>query len=323
MFDINEQNKYNFLVLQTIQAKGWDRTMSSNVVTKYVYNFSPDNEPALRIEQGETVTLETLDCFSNQIQEDGTELSSIDISKINPATGPVYVNGAEPGDLLVVDILDVDVADQGVGVNGPGMGPLQDSVTNEAKLIQIEDGIVTFNDMEFPVNPMIGVIGVAPKEGNVPCGLPAAHGGNLDNKYVTNGTRLYFPVNVPGALFQCGDLHAAMGDGEISGAGLEVAGTVKVKLDVVKAFPSERPIMETADRWYTIATAEEYNDALKLVTKDMRKLLMDAYGWNENDTTIYLSLQGDVEVCQSCTPSDLDIVLRLGVPKREDKPLVK
>lgn len=296
--------------------------MSGNVVTKYVYNFSPNNEPELQIDQGETVTLDTLDCFSNQIETDGTELASIDFSKVNPATGPVYVHGAEPGDLLVVDILDVEVADQGVGVNGPGMGPLQDKVTNEAKVIYVEDGMVTFNDMKFPVNPMIGVIGVAPKEEEIPCGQPGAHGGNLDNKKITTGSRLYFPVNVPGALFQCGDLHAAMGDGEISGAGLEVAGKVKVKLDVIKGFSSERPMMETDDKWYTMATAEEYNEALKLVTADMQQLLMNAYGWDANDAGIYMSLQGDVEVCQSCTPSDLDLVLRFGVPKRKDKPLV-
>src|SRR5699024_7193599 len=198
--------------------------MSKKVVTEHVYNFSKDNEPSVKVEQGEKVRLETLDCFSNQIQSPEDELSSIDFSKVNPATGPVYVEGAEPGDLLVVDILDVQVKDQGVGVNGPGMGPLQDIVTNEVKLLDVKEGKVTFNDIEFPMNVMIGVIGVAPKEGSVACGQPGDHGGNLDNKLITTGARLYFPVNVEGALFQCGDLHAAMGDGEISGAGLEIPG---------------------------------------------------------------------------------------------------
>ncbi|HLR75940.1 MAG TPA: acetamidase/formamidase family protein [Virgibacillus sp.] len=297
--------------------------MGKHVVKKYVYNFSANNEPALSVDQGETVTLETLDCFSNQIKTEEDQLTSVDFSKVNPATGPVYVNGAEPGDLLVVDILDIEVADQGVGINAPQVGPLHDKVDNRTKIIKIEDGMVLYNDMKFPVSPMIGVIGVAPKDEDIPCGFPGAHGGNLDNKKIAAGSKLYFPVHVPGALFQCGDLHAAMGDGEIIGAGLEIAGTVKVKLDVIKQFPSERPIMETEDKWYTIATADEYTDALNLVTADMQQLLMKAYDWDATDAGIYMSLQGDVEVCQSCKPSDLDIVLRFGVPKQPDKPLIK
>jgi len=82
--------------------------------------------------------------------------------------------------------------------------------------------MIHFNDIQFPVEPMIGVIGVAPKEGEVPCGFPAAHGSNLDNKKIITCARLYFPAHVSGVLFQCGDLHAAMGDEEINGAGLEM-----------------------------------------------------------------------------------------------------
>ena len=99
-----------------------------------MYHFSPNNEPSLHVDQGETVTLKkTLDCFSNQIQSENGQLTSIDINKVNPATGSVYVNEAEPGDLLVVDILDVDVKDQGVGINGPSMGPLQEKIDNQPK----------------------------------------------------------------------------------------------------------------------------------------------------------------------------------------------
>src|SRR5690625_7270120 len=107
------------------------------------------------------------------------------------------------------------------------MGPLQDKVTNETKLIHVEDGKVKFNDMEFPMNPMIGVIGVAPKEGAIPCGMPGAHGGNLDNMLIKTGARLYFPDHGEGAIFQCGDLHAALGDGDISVDVVELAVTVE------------------------------------------------------------------------------------------------
>lgn len=293
------------------------------IVKDYVYSFSKDHEPRLTVGTGETITLETMDCFTNQIKTEDDLVTTIDFSKVNPATGPVYVEGAEPGDLLVVDIKSIDIADQGVIVTAPGVGPLFDKVENRTRILPIKNGQATFNDIEFPIDPMIGVIGVAPKEEDIPCGFPGAHGGNLDNNKIVAGSKLYFPVHVPGALFQLGDLHGAMGDGEIIGAGLEVAGTVEVTLDVIKQFNSERPIMETEDTWYTIATSHNYDEALKLATEDMQKLLVDAYGWDATDAGLYMSMQGNAEICQSCKPSDLHLVVRFGVPKRDGKPLVK
>ncbi len=308
--------------MSIIIQKG-DEKMNEKVVTHYVYSFSAANKPAQTVNPGEIVTLKTLDCFSGQISNADDLVTAVDFTKVNPATGPVYVNGAEPGDLLVVDIISIDVADKGIGVTAPGVGPLADQVDTRTKIIPIHDEKAVFNDIEFPIEPMIGVIGVAPKDEDIPCGFPGAHGGNLDNNKIVAGSRLYFPVHVPGALFQCGDLHASMGDGEIIGAGLEIAGSVQVKVDVVKQFPSERPIMETKDKWYTIATADEYNEALKLATTDMQQFIMKAYNWDATDAGIYMSIQGDIEVCQSCKPSDLDLVLRFGIPKQPSKPLVK
>ena len=240
-----------------------------------------------------------MDCFSNQIKSEEQLITTIDFNHVNPATGPVYVEGAEPGDVLVVDILDINIANQGVTTTLPEIGPLFDKVETRTKIIPIKDGKAVFNDIEFPVNTMIGVIGVAPKEGSVPCGQWGFHGGNMDNKRIVKGTKLYFPVNVPGALFQLGDLHATMGDGEICGTGIEIAGEVTLRLDVIKQFPTERPILETEDKWYTIANAVEYADALKLATEDMQKLIVNAYGWDATDAFLYMSIQGDIEICQA------------------------
>lgn len=296
---------------------------TEHVVEKYVYSFSAEHEPAIKVDIGETVTLKTLDCFTNQITSEEQLITSVDWTQVNPATGPVYINGAEPGDILVVDILNIEVEDQGVTCSLPGIGPLHDKVENRTRIIPIKDGKATFNDLEFPITPMIGVIGVAPKEGAVECGRPGDHGGNLDNNLIMAGARLYFPVHHEGALFQCGDLHATMGDGEIIGTGIEIAGKVKVTFDLIKQVPKERPMMETADKFYTIAAAMDFDTALKLATEDMQQLIVDAYGWDATDAGLYMSIQGDVEVCQTCKPSDLELVVRFGVPKREDKPLLK
>ena len=300
--------------------------MNEKLITEYVYNFSAKNEPVESVEKGETVKFKTLDCFSNQIKCEEQLITSIDFNNVNPATGPVYVKGAEPGDVLVVDILDIEVENQGVVCTLPEVGPLYDKVETRTRVIPVKDGKATFNDIEFPINTMIGVIGVAPKDGSFPCGHPGAHGGNLDNNKITAGSKIYFPVNVPGALFQLGDLHATMGDGEIVGTGIEIAGIVTVKLDLIKKSDMdvelERPILETKDKWYAIATAMKFDDALKLSAEDIQKLIVNSYGWDATDTGMYLSIQGDIEICQSCKPSDLDLVVRFGVPKREDKPFL-
>ena len=116
------------------------------------------------------------------------------------------------------------------------------------------------------------------------------------------GSKVFFPVNVPGALLQLGDLHATMGDGEICGTGIEIAGEVAVRIHLIKDFPIERPILEAGEEWYTIASAKDYTEALSLVTEDMQKLIVDAYGWDATDAYLYMSIQGNVEVCQGAGP---------------------
>ncbi len=297
--------------------------MEAKVVTKYTYTFSPDNEPAARFKRGEVFKLKAIDGFNNQVVSQEQLVTEIDFSRLNPGTGPVYIEGAEPGDVLAVDILDICLAEHGVTLTVPGLGPLHDRSEIRTRIIPVKDGMVVFNDIEFPVEPMIGVIGVAPAEGSIPCGEIGFHGGNLDNKLIKKGARVYFPVNVPGALFHVGDLHAAMGDGEICGIGVEIAGEVTVKTDVIKDFCLERPLLETPDKWYTIANAVQYDDALKLATEDMQRLIVTAYGWDATDAYLYMSIQGDVGICQGCKPSEWDMTVRFGIPKIKDKPLLK
>lgn len=167
---------------------------------------------------------------------------------------------------------------------------------------------------------MVGVIGVAPKEGKVTNGFPGAHGGNMDCNKIVKNSRLYFPVSVPGALFQLGDLHASMGDGELSGTGLEINGKVKVKFDVIKNFELNWPVLETEDMWYVIASDDSIDTALKYASKEMQLLVSKAYNWDMQDVYIYMSIRGDLEICQACKPSSFPAVLRSGVPKEKGKP---
>ena len=182
--------------------------------SKHIFAFGPNLKPAAEAENEEIVIFETLDALSNQITSEEQTLEVVDFSKVNPATGPLYVKGAKPGDALKVDILDIEVADRGVVLTAPKAGVLGDKVKKpKTKVCKIEDGYVYFGDIRIPARPMIGVIGVASLE-EIPCGKPGKHGGNMDTKLIRKGTTLYLPVFVEGGLLAIGDLHAVMGEGK-------------------------------------------------------------------------------------------------------------
>jgi amidase len=198
-----------------------------------IFSFSPNHPPVLRVPSGTTVELQTLDCFANQLQTPADTLDAINWEHVNPATGPVFVEGASPGGALKVTIERIRIGTQGVMATGKDFGTFGDQFDKiHSKIFPIREGKVVFDDkLLIPIRPMIGVIGVAPADQDLNCGTPGPHGGNMDNRLIGEGTTLYLPVFVDGALFALGDLHAVMGDGEVAVSGLEIAGSVTVKLE--------------------------------------------------------------------------------------------
>ncbi|ABR49072.1 Acetamidase/Formamidase [Alkaliphilus metalliredigens QYMF] len=269
-----------------------------------VYFMDKNNEPCLRIKSGSNVIFETYDCFENQIQSEDQSIDSLNWNRINPATGPLYVEGAREGDTLKVRIIDIEVSNYGIMAAIPGAGLLGDQVlTPEIKRVSIEGEMVWFNEeISLPLNPMIGVIGVAPKGDPIPCGTPGAHGGNMDNKKIKKATTLYLPVFVEGGLLAIGDLHAAMGDGEIMVSGVEVPGRVTVKVEVIKNKQIAHPLLEDEGYFYTIASHEELLVAVKLATSEMQKHVMEQLKLSFNEAGMLLSAAGNVEVCQVVDP---------------------
>lgn len=293
-------------------------------IDQSVLTFNKDNQPFASAEPGEIMLFKTLDCFSDQIQSEDQMVESIDIDQCNPAAGPVYIKGAEPGDVLVVDILDIQVNDQGATCIFPGIGPLWERSELRTRVLPIKNGVTTFNDVTWHVDPMIGVIGVAPADEPVPCGHPFQCGGNMDSNKITKGSRVYLPVQVEGALLQMGDLHASMGDGEIVGTGLEIAGEITVRTSIIKSFELNWPVTETKDFWYVNTFAPTCDEGIKLGLIEMQRLISSAYNWDLTDAAIYLSLQGEVGVNQSCLCAEIGNVMRVGAPKISGKdPLIK
>ena len=200
----------------------------------YIYKFSGGNEPVAHASDGETLRFLTRDCFNCQITSEEQTMETIDYEACNPATGPVYVDGAEPGDVLAVDILEITVADHGVVATVKGFGILSELGVSRTRIVEVKDGQVFFNDVTFPAVPMIGVIGTAPSDRSVITGYSFECGGNMDSRKITKGTTVYLPVRVPGGLLSMGDVHAVMGDGEVCETGVEINADIQVRVRIIK-----------------------------------------------------------------------------------------
>jgi acetamidase/formamidase len=193
--------------------------------------------PVLEVDSGDTVELAVTDASGGQLDRDsGVEaVAALDFSRVNPVTGPVFVKGAQPGDVLEVEILSLRPRDWGWTAIIPGFGLLADEFPEPwLRISTIADGRVAFlDDVELPFEPFPGTIGVAPAEpGEHSIVPPSRWGGNMDIKHLRAGTRLLLPVGVEGALFSVGDTHAAMGDGEVCGTAVEAPMDIAVRLGV-------------------------------------------------------------------------------------------
>ena len=278
-----------------------------------IYEFNQTNQPIASVSSGSTIRIETYDCFKNQIDSEDMELAELDWNQINPATGPIYIEDAKPGDVLKVTIESIEIEVSGVMLVGPNLGVMGPFIEEmSAKILPIRNDKIQFNELLLPLNKMIGVIGVAPTGEGVNCGTPGAHGGNMDNKMVTEGATLYFPIAVDGALFGLGDFHAAMGDGEVSVSGVEVAGAATVKLEVLKGETIEQPLLENAESFTQIASATSLDDAAKTATELVVRRLVERTDMSISEVTMLMSAVGQLEICQVVDPL---VTVRFVVPK--------
>ena len=281
---------------------------------KTLFSFDKDLEPVLKVPSGETVRIRTKDCFGNQLQGPEDQLSEIDWEAINPATGPIYVEGAVAGGTLKVHIDNIELDAQTSSCTGKDEGVCGDRFSDWAThFCKVEDGKVVWGErLSIPLAPMIGVIGVAPEGEPVNCGTPGKHGGNMDNTAIAAGATLYFPVAVDGALFGCGDMHAVMGDGEVSVSGAEVAGYATVTLTALPELSVPNPLIENDTHFGIIVSAESLDKAAELAVQQMVDLLASRTNESEADLVMLLSLVADVRVCQMVDPEK---TVRFMVPK--------
>lgn len=284
-----------------------------------VYSFCKDNLPALTVAPGDKVLLETWDARTGTVRSEADVLDHPHPLGMNPATGPIRIQGAQPGDSILVEILRIELADWGFLAVKKGIGLLAHRAERYAtRIIPIRDGVAFFSDqVQFPVRPMVGVIGTAPAGEEISTGLVGPHGGNMDNNEVRVGAKVHLPVFVDGAMLGIGDVHARMGDGEVSMVGFEACAEVTTQIALLKSRPIKRPFIETADG-RLVTTGDDYDPkrAMQIAVEEMVDHLQERRGLSLEDAYMLVTACGDLAVCQACEPGSFPVTTRMSMPGR-------
>jgi acetamidase/formamidase len=284
--------------------------------SKHNIGWNRDFLPALTAKPGSTIHFECIDSSGGQLGADSTVQSVIDLDfgKVNPVTGPVYVEGAEPGDALKITIREFTPSGVGWTANIPGFGLLADQFTEPAIHIWKYDPASMAPSLygpggKVPLKPFAGTIGLAPAEPGLHSIVPPRRvGGNMDIRDLTTGVTLYLPVEVPGALFSIGDTHAAQGDGEVCGTAIESQMNVTATLDLVKGanlasprFTTPGPVsrhLDSAGYEATTGIGPDLMVATREAVMRMIDLLAAEHGYSPVDAYMLCSVCGDLRISE-------------------------
>ena len=267
--------------------------------------FSSTIEPILRVESGAVIEAFTEDASDEQLGPDSdiSALDSLSFDPIHPLTGPVYVEGAQPGDVLKVTLHTIELGDWGWNAILPGFGFLSDTISVKyLKIYELGKGTesVEFKEgMELRLNPFPGVMGVAPATDSLLSTIPPrANGGNMDDPNMTEGTVMYFPVFVEGGLFSLGDGHAVQGLGEVCGTAIEAPLRIVYEIELMKDRSIKEPQYETDDYYATTGFATTIDEAAKKATLYMVEYLTTTYGLSIEEAYALCSLVGDLQIAE-------------------------
>lgn len=272
--------------------------------------------PVLRIAPGETVGLQTIDSSGGQLGPDSTlkDLAALDFGKVNPVTGPVFIDGAEPGDAIKITIQGFEPSGWGWTANIPGFGLLADQFTDPALHLWTYDPgslqpALFGPGGKVPLKPFCGTIGLAPAEAGLHSIVPPRRvGGNMDIRDLAAGSELYLPVEVAGALFSVGDTHAAQGDGEVCGTAIESPMDIALKFDLIKdaqlAFPrftTPGPVSRHLDeKGYEVTTGvgPDLMEGARAAVSGMIDLLGTRHGLAAVEAYMLCSVAGDLRISE-------------------------
>ncbi len=278
------------------------------------YRWDRNEEPVLTVASGDTVVYRTREVTDGQITPDSTAeaISTLDWDRVYPLSGPVAVEGAEPGDTLEVEVLDIHTAGWGYTAVIPGFGLLADDFTEPyLKIFDLTNGDYTLfkDDIAIPIEPFFGTMGVCPDTPE-PLGImpPGPFGGNMDIRHLTKGSRLLLPVQLSGALFSCGDAHAAQGDGEVCVTGIEspMYAALRFELHKGRSIPAPQfaipgpltPLVEDAGWYATTGVGPDLMEAARDSLRAMVEHISQTYSMEPIEAYVLASLVVDLKISE-------------------------
>lgn len=274
-------------------------------------SFSAENPPVLTVQPGETFVMETNDRFATYA---GPHSSPEAMEILKTMAGPVYIDGAKPGDTVKIEVLDVTLPlDYGWIGATPGRGPLGEHLPAFRKTrVRITPAGVVFNDrITLPLRPMLGRLGLAPPDGPKASNDKGAFGGGMGHTQITTGATVYLPVFHPGGLLTIGDCHAAMGDGEATASAVECAVDATFRVTLEEHCTVQRPVVATATEVMTTGEGQSMEAATKMAVQAMADLLVARLGLDQTDAAMLIASAADVRTGLAGNPP---YTMRVAVP---------
>ena len=265
-----------------------------------IYVLDPHGDPAITIDSGEELMVETWDAFEGIRDPEVLEAKSLK----GPATGPIWVNGAEPGDALKVDFISITPKEGAAHMVMPGRGFLEEDFPEAYPTVMTLDGrqLVLPSGLRLPLVPSMGVVATTPTYPQNTASDSGPYGGDIDMKELVAGSTMYLPVFVAGGLLALGDCHAVVGDGAVAGTGAECCSDTHIQVTVEKGMGISAPRALTPDYFVVLSYGEDLGPAMKQAVRNMVDFLVTEKGLNPYDAYTLCSLAGDVRVSRTFRP---------------------
>jgi acetamidase/formamidase len=314
--DIKKVHINSSIITESIPEPDFTITVDEKTHNK----FSSTIPPVLTVSNGSIIEAFTQEATGGQLNINSTieDIKKVDMDKVHTLTGPIYVEGAEVGDVLAVELLDLEPGDWGWTLMEPEFGFLAGEHESELfKTYELDkkNNLVHFSEnVSIPLHPFPGVMGVAPNtEEMLTTFPPRANGGNMDDPHLVKGVMAYFPIFVKGALFSIGDTHAVQGLGEVVGTAVECDMRVRFRLLVIKNRSISEPQYESEEYYATTGFATTIDEAAKKATRYMIKHIVETYHMSWDEAYMLCSLVGDLKIAE--VVDEPNMLVTMHIPK--------
>jgi amidase len=291
--------------------------LTEKVQGRYHYTIGPYSEPVLRVKPGDIVTVQTLDAFGGKIKNEKTKPSHVlEFPNVNPLNGPIFVEGAEKGDALKIQIKSIKPRGpqpRGTtcllpffgGLSSTQKSPsLHEALPEIVHKVNITERAVSWSDrIRFPYDPFIGTIGTAPELDSINSLTPDNHGGNMDLPDVRPGNTIYLPVRAPGARLFLGDCHATQGDGELCGVAIEFPTETTITVNLLKGWTIQGPRIENRNFIMSVGSGRPMEEATRTAYADLLSWMVEAFGFDRYDAYFVLTQIARVRVGNMVDPN--------------------